>query len=86
MGFRQEEILRIHEIEREILRRVLPLYRDAAGKGRIEISTSPYAHPILPLVLDSDAAREAMPQAPLPPRFRHPGDAQAQVEDALSLV
>ena len=86
MGFGQEQILRIHEIEGEILRRVLPLYRDAAAKGRIEISTSPYAHPILPLILDSDAAREAMPQAPLPPRFRHPGDARAQVEDALSLM
>ncbi len=86
MGYSQEDIRRIHDIEREILRRILPLYHDAAVEKRIEISTSPYSHPILPLILDSDAAREAMPRAPLPPRFRQPRDARAQVEDGLALM
>ncbi|HKB08955.1 MAG TPA: glycoside hydrolase family 57 protein, partial [Candidatus Polarisedimenticolia bacterium] len=48
--------------------------------------TSPYAHPILPLLLDSDSAREAMPQAALPQRLQAPEDARQQVEDALALV
>jgi alpha-amylase/alpha-mannosidase (GH57 family) len=86
MGFRPEEIRRIHGIEREIIRRILPLYRKAAAEGRIEISASPHSHPILPLILDSESAREALPQAVLPPRFRRPGDARAQVVDALSLM
>jgi alpha-amylase/alpha-mannosidase (GH57 family) len=84
--FEQQDIRRIHEIEREILKSVLPLYRDAAARGQIEISVSPYAHPILPLLLDTDSAKEAMPQALLPPRFRHAEDARAQVENALALI
>jgi len=84
--FRQEDIRAIHDCEREILRRLLPLYRAAAARGQIEIATSPYAHPILPLLIDSDAAREAMPEAPLPARFRAPEDARAQIEEALRLV
>ncbi|HEV8337919.1 MAG TPA: glycoside hydrolase family 57 protein [Candidatus Polarisedimenticolia bacterium] len=81
--FAQHDIRRIHEVEREILKSVLPLYREAAGRGQIEISASPYAHPILPLLLDTDSAKEAMPQGSLPPRFRRPEDARAQVENAL---
>ncbi|HEU4402572.1 MAG TPA: glycoside hydrolase family 57 protein, partial [Candidatus Polarisedimenticolia bacterium] len=85
-AYTQENIREIHAVEREILRRLLPLYRDAATRRQIEISTSPYAHPILPLLIDSDAARESLPEAPLPQRFRAPEDARAQVEEALDLV
>ncbi|HET9317636.1 MAG TPA: glycoside hydrolase family 57 protein, partial [Vicinamibacteria bacterium] len=57
-------------------------YRDAAERGRIEIATSPYYHPILPLLADTDAHREAHPHAPLPRRFRHPEDALDQITRA----
>ena len=36
--------------ERELLGKVLPAYADAAKKGSIEISATPFYHPILPLV------------------------------------
>jgi len=84
--FSRRDLETVHAVEDEILRRILPSYRAAAAEGRIEITTSPYAHPILPLVIDTDSAREAMPQAPLPPRLRAPGDARRQVEDALALL
>ncbi len=45
---------------------LIPRYRALAETGRVELSMTPYAHPILPLLLDFDAAREAMPEAPLP--------------------
>ena len=45
---------------------VLPEYRLAAARGQIEISTTPYYHPILPLLCDSDIARVANPHTPLP--------------------
>ncbi len=86
MSYTREDAGRVHEIERDILRRLLPLYRAAAAGGRIEISTSPYAHPILPLLVDTDSAREAMPHAALPPRARWPHDARAQIDDALALM
>ena len=55
----------------------------AADEGRIELSTSPYYHPILPLLCDSDAHHEAHPGATLPRRFRHPEDAADQIQRAI---
>src|SRR5256884_9390122 len=46
----------------ELLRLILPAYRDAASRGQIEISTTPFYHPILPLLCDSDIARVANPR------------------------
>ncbi len=62
--------------------KVLPVYREFAASGQIEISTTPYYHPILPLLCDSDIARAAHPNVPLPGRFRYPEDARCQLERA----
>jgi alpha-amylase/alpha-mannosidase (GH57 family) len=68
----------------EFLRLVLPIYRQAAARGQIEISTTPFYHPILPLVCDSDIARIANPSTPLPRRaYRHPEDAREQLRRAI---
>ena len=65
----------------ELLRLILPAYRDAASRGQIEISTTPFYHPILPLLCDSDIARVANPSTPLPRRaFRRPEDAREQLQ------
>ncbi len=73
-----KEALRLKQLE--LLARVLPEYRAASSRGQIEISTTPFYHPILPLLCDTDVAREANPQTPLPrPAFRHPEDARAQL-------
>ena len=64
----------------ELLGRVLPEYRRAAATGQIEISATPFYHPILPLVCDSDIARVSNPGTPLlVPAFRHPEDAREQL-------
>jgi len=64
----------------ELLGRVLPEYRRAREAGQIEISTTPFYHPILPLLCDTDIARQANPGTPLPsPPFRHPEDAREQL-------
>ncbi|MCL5287491.1 MAG: glycoside hydrolase family 57 protein [Acidobacteria bacterium] len=63
-----------------LLADVLPAYRRAAASGQIEISTTPFYHPILPLLCDTDIARESNPATPLPqPSFRHPEDAREQL-------
>jgi alpha-amylase/alpha-mannosidase (GH57 family) len=67
----------------EFLSLVLPAYRQAAQRGQIELSTTPFYHPILPLVCDSDIARVANPSTPLPKRaFRHPEDAREHLRRA----
>jgi len=67
----------------ELLGLVLPEYRNVARTGQIELSTTPFYHPILPLLCDSDIARVANPGTPLPRRaFRHPEDAREQLRRA----
>src|SRR5262249_20319586 len=71
---------------RELLARVLPAHADAARKGSIEISTSPFYHPILPLVSDTNQGAVSSPGLPLPQsRFRHPEDAREQLLRGLDL-
>lgn len=63
----------------ELLNGVVARYRALAETGRVELSVTPYAHPILPLMLDIKSAREAMPDAPLPALEHYPnGEARAQ--------
>ena len=57
----------------ELLRDILPRYRRLAERGQVELSVTPYAHPIMPLLLDIHSAREAMPEAPLPHLAEYPG-------------
>jgi alpha-amylase/alpha-mannosidase (GH57 family) len=57
----------------EQLESIAPRYRALAERGQVELSMSPYAHPIVPLLLDMESAREAMPSVPLPPETRYPG-------------
>ncbi|MGH2627116.1 MAG: hypothetical protein ACRDHY_10745, partial [Anaerolineales bacterium] len=63
-----------------LVREVIPALARLQQQGQIEITTTPFAHPILPLLVDSNLARQAMPDADLPPRFTHGEDAVAQVE------
>jgi alpha-amylase/alpha-mannosidase (GH57 family) len=72
--------------ERELLGRVLPVHAEAAKKGLIELSTSPFYHPILPLLCDSQTGAVSSPGLPLPQnRFRHPEDAREQLQRGLDL-
>jgi alpha-amylase/alpha-mannosidase (GH57 family) len=85
-GFTADEQALVIDLEYEIMARVLPAYKAAADKGSIEISTSPFFHPILPLLCDTDAGRISAPGLPLPQhRFRHPEDAEEQLRRGLEL-
>ncbi|NOZ79776.1 MAG: hypothetical protein GXP48_11475 [Acidobacteria bacterium] len=68
--------------------RILDLWRRLADQDGIEISTSPFAHPIIPLLIDTSVVKESWaPQAPpAVPVFSHPEDAHRQVELALELM
>ncbi len=72
--------------ERELVAKVLPAHAAAAQRGGIEISTSAFYHPILPLVCDSNMGAVSSPGLPLPQsRFRHPDDAREQLQRGLDL-
>jgi alpha-amylase/alpha-mannosidase (GH57 family) len=73
------------EMEREIIRQTLPTYRRMQDEGQIEVTTTPYYHPILPLLIDTNAARLANPHSTMPQKvFFHQEDAQHQIEEGLA--
>ncbi len=70
--------------QREALAKVLPAYADAAKRGSIELSATPYYHPILPLLCDTNVGAQSSPGLGLPTRrFRRPEDASLQIQRAL---
>ncbi|ABS24353.1 glycoside hydrolase family 57 protein [Anaeromyxobacter sp. Fw109-5] len=82
--FDRADVAYLLEAQRRILAGVVPRWTRLAERGQVELSTTPYYHPILPLLCDSDAARRALPHLPLPPRFAHPEDARWHVREALA--
>ena len=81
--FTEEDKRSLREKQLELLGAVLPEYRLAAERGQIEISTTPYYHPILPLLCDTNIARVSNPHSPLPhPAFQQPEDAREHLERA----
>src|SRR5262249_8769562 len=49
-----------------ILKQIIPLHRELARSGQVELTTTPFYHPILPLLWDKRCARQAMPECELP--------------------
>jgi alpha-amylase/alpha-mannosidase (GH57 family) len=84
--FSREDQAMVARKESESLKRVLPVYREYAAKGQIEISTTPFYHPILPLLCDSDIARVPHPGVPLPSRFQYKEDARVQLERSRAYI
>ena len=83
--FTEDEKRAVINKQLEVMRMVIPEYRKMIERGQIEVSTSPYYHPILPLLCDTDIAKVAIPGVMLPKkRFRHPEDAKAQIEKAVA--
>lgn len=80
-GFTEEDKLTLVARTREVMAAILPRWR--ALSDRVELSVSPYYHPIVPLLCDFASAREAIPDLPLPdaPSFRE--EAEVQVRRAM---
>ncbi|MBL7074919.1 glycoside hydrolase [candidate division KSB1 bacterium] len=75
---RDKELL-ISEQNR-LIEKIIPTYQEFAHQGQIEITTSPYYHPILPLLIDTGLARQVDPALNLPQHsFNRPEDARWQI-------
>ncbi len=67
----------------DIMKRIIPLYRAALDEGRVEMTTSPFYHPIGPLVMNVGHALRSM-DTPLPAEpFSHPEDLNRQIAKAV---
>ncbi|MFH1025742.1 MAG: glycoside hydrolase family 57 protein, partial [Nitrospirota bacterium] len=78
--FTEEDKVLLLEKQLDLLKKIIPCYKEMVTEDRIELSVSPFYHPILPLLCDTNAAKIALPDVRLPQkRFSHPEDAQRQI-------
>lgn len=82
-GFTEEDKHEVLALQRVAIQEIVPLYRRLLDRGQIELTTTPFFHPILPLVIDTEINRRARPDLPLPSRFRAPEDADTQLQRAV---
>ncbi|MGI8784854.1 MAG: glycoside hydrolase [Acidobacteriota bacterium] len=83
-GFSEGDKEQLLAVQQEFVGRIVPLYREMAQRGEIELSATPFYHPILPLLCSSQAGRVARPDLTLPETiFAYPEDAGEQVRRSL---
>ncbi len=84
-NFTEEEKTALIDKQLEICGLIACKYKSMQDGGQIEVSTTPFYHPILPLLCDTNNALGATPHMPLPAkRFAHREDAKIQVEKAVN--
>lgn len=64
---------RLLTLIREVLEGLIPRYRALAESGQVELSVTPYAHPIVPLLLDIKSGRQSLPNSSIPQVESYPG-------------
>jgi len=83
-NFSEEEKTELIAKQLEICGMITQKYKALQDSGQIEVSTTPFYHPILPLISDTNNATGATPHMTLPAkRFAHREDARIQVEKAI---
>ncbi len=85
-GFAEEEKALILDQHLRLIEQVVPLHKALQDAGQIEITTTPFAHPILPLLVNTGLAREALPEIELPGQpFVYGQDGITQIEKGVAL-
>ncbi len=82
-GFTEDDKQEVLALQHRVVQDIIPMYRRLMERGQIELTTTPFFHPILPLVIDTEHTRRARPDLPLPSRFHAPEDAEAQLRLAV---
>jgi alpha-amylase/alpha-mannosidase (GH57 family) len=86
-SFSEKDKETVNTVENEILRQIVPEYRKFQDRGQIELCTSPFYHPIMPLLLDPQQGRKANPSLPAYDlEFDWEDDLRAQLNAALALM
>ncbi|MBV2091188.1 MAG: glycoside hydrolase [Candidatus Thiodiazotropha sp. (ex Ctena orbiculata)] len=72
-GFNSDDRRRLMELIGEVLQGLPGRYAALAKSGQVELSVTPYAHPIVPLMIDMDSAKDALPSIHMPQLEQYPG-------------
>lgn len=82
--FTEDEKHKLIDKQLEICGKIVSKHKEMQDKGQIEVSVTPFYHPILPLLCDTNNALDATPNIVLPKkRFSHREDAVWQVQSAI---
>lgn len=82
--FSEEDKQVVLDKQLAILKLIIPAYCFYQNNNQIEISVTPYYHPILPLIYSTNIAKEVNKKAILPKEeFTYPQDAQKHITDAI---
>ena len=65
-GFSHEEKITLLKALSAFIKKIIPYYHELMRQGRIEVSTTPFNHPISPLLLDIENGKRANPDTPIP--------------------
>lgn len=85
-NFTESDKEEIKKIEKETIESILPLYKELSENGTIELTITPMYHPILPLLIDTNSAKESKPDSILPvSTFTHPEDADMQIKEGIEI-
>jgi len=85
-NFSQDDKTILFDQVTEILQRVIPYHAELQETGQIEVTTTPYAHPILPLIYDNQLALVGNPSAEMPENlFSYPQDAEKHLELSVEM-
>ncbi|MGD0089530.1 MAG: glycoside hydrolase family 57 protein, partial [Planctomycetota bacterium] len=83
-GFTEEDKAAMLREQKQVLAKVIPLHKELARRGQLELTTTPFYHPILPLLCDMRSAHAALPRHPLPANHVPlVEDAQTQLQRAV---
>jgi alpha-amylase/alpha-mannosidase (GH57 family) len=72
-GYTHADRVQLLALIGKLIEGIIPRYRALAKAGRIELSTTPYAHPLAPLLIDFAVARESQQDIELPRSPYYPG-------------
>jgi len=85
-NFSESDKLSITEAQKKIIKSVIPMYKKLISENQIEITVSPYYHPIIPLLIDQDSAKESKEDVTLPDiEFAYPEDAEQQIKKSIEI-
>jgi alpha-amylase/alpha-mannosidase (GH57 family) len=79
-NYAEEDKATVLKEHARLVAEVIPLHQRLQDAGRIEVTMTPYYHPILPLILDTNEAKIAVPDIVLPNRYTYGFDAKAQIK------
>jgi alpha-amylase/alpha-mannosidase (GH57 family) len=84
-GFSEEDKSVLFDEVRRIMSEIITIHKQLQDNGQVEIITTPYAHPILPLLYDSNLELVGNPSAEMPERFSFPNDAITQLNKSVEI-